>query len=264
LTDSRVLGLDGGILLSAVVITRNEERNIERCLRSLQFADELMVVDALSEDRTVGIATGLGARVIHREWPGFADQKQFAIDQAKGDWVLLVDADEEVTEALATEIEVTLAGGPKEPGFRLQRKNQFLGKWIDYGPWANDFQIRLFRKEKGRIARRPVHEGVQIDGEPGTLRSPLNHYTHQTLTESIHRLNVYTTLEAAERVSRRKIRVFDVIFPPAGVFMRYYFSGCWRAGVQGFLLAATTAMYKSILYLKILLLQRDRDAQKSA
>jgi len=221
-------------------------------------------VDAFSEDRTVAIATGLGARVVHRKWPGFADQKQFAIDQAGGEWVLLVDADEEVTEALATEIEVVLAGAPSESGFRVQRKNQFLGAWIDHGPWANDFQIRLFRKEKGRIARRPVHEGVQIDGELGTLRSPLNHYTHQTLSESIRRMNVYTTLEAEERVSRRKIRVFDVIFPPAGVFVRYYLSGCWRAGMRGFLLAATTAMYKSILYLKILLLQRDRDAQRSA
>jgi len=253
----------GEILLSAVVITRNEERNIERCLKSLQFADEIVVVDALSEDRTVAIATGLGARVIAREWPGFADQKQFAIDQAEGEWVLLVDADEEVTEALATEIEVALADAPSAPGFRIQRKNQFLGKWIDHGPWADDFQIRLFRKERGRIARRPVHEGVHIDGEPATLRSPLNHYTHQTLSESVHRMNVYTTLEAAERVSRRKIRVFDVIFPPTGVFLRYYFGGCWRAGMQGFLLAATTAMYKSILYLKILLLQRDRHAQES-
>lgn len=254
----------GEILLSAVVITRNEEGNIERCLKSLQFADEIVVVDALSEDQTVAIATGLGARVIPREWPGFADQKQFAIDQTEGEWILLVDADEEVTEALAAEIEVALADGPGEPGFRIQRKNQFLGKWIDYGPWADDFQIRLFRKEKGHIARRPVHEGVQIDGEPGTLRSPLNHYTHQTLYESIHRLNVYTTLEAAERVSRRKIRIFDVIFPPTGVFLRYYFGGCWRAGMHGFLLAATTAMYKSVLYLKILLLQRDRDVQRSS
>ncbi len=254
----------GEILLSAVVITRNEERNIERCLKSLQFADELVVVDALSEDRTVAIATGLGARVIHREWPGFADQKQFAIDQAEGEWVLLVDADEEVTEALAAEIEVALADGPGESGFRIERKNQFLGKWIDHGPWADDFQIRLFRKERGHIARRPVHEGVHIDGEPGTLRSPLNHYTHQTLSESFRRLNVYTTLEAAERVSRRKIRVFDVIVPPTGVFLRYYFGGCWMAGMRGFLLAATTAMYKSILYLKILLLQRDRNAQRSS
>ena len=247
-------------MLTAVVVTQNEERNIARCLRSVQFADEIIVVDAFSQDRTAGLASELGARVIKREWQGFARQKQFAIDSADTEWVLLIDADEEVSPQLVMEIKNLLAGDPNEAGFRIRRRNQFLGRWIEHGPWARDFQTRLFRKRSGSIARRPVHEGVQIDGEFGILRSPLNHYTHQTLSESVRRR--YTSLEAPERVDRRRIRAVDVAVPPIGVFLRYYiFGGGWRDGFHGFLLAATTAMYRCVLYLKIYSLQRDRDAQ---
>jgi glycosyltransferase involved in cell wall biosynthesis len=252
-------------MLSAVVLTRNEEKNIERCLRSVQFADEIVVVDAFSEDVTAHLAGGLGARVVQREWPGFSEQREFAIEQARGDWILMIDADEEVSEALAAEIQNVLARKSGEVGFRIPRKNQFLGKWIDHGPWSSDFQTRLFEKGRAQIARRPVHEGVHIDGTLGTLRNPLNHYTHQTLVESIDRLNRYTSLEATERVSRRTIRVFDIVVPPVGVFLRYYVvGGCWKAGMHGFLLAATTAMYKSVLYTKIFLLQRKRHARTPA
>lgn len=250
-------------MLAAVVVTRNEEKNIERCLRSVQFADEIIVVDALSEDKTADLAASLGARVIHRKWPGFSEQREVAIGEARCDWILMIDADEEVSAHLADEIRDVLGKQGGEAGFRIRRRNQFLGKWIDHGPWSSDFQIRLFEKKRGRVARRPVHEGVHVDGTLGTLRNPLNHYTHQTLAESVERLNRYTSLEAPERVSRRTISLFDAIVPPIGVFLRYYvFKGCWKAGMHGFLLAATTAMYKSVLYMKIFFLQREQDARR--
>jgi glycosyltransferase involved in cell wall biosynthesis len=247
--------------LSAVVVTQNEEKNIERCLESLRFADEIVVVDAGSVDMTVEIAERCGARVIERRWDGFATQKQFAIEQARGEWVFLVDSDEEVSGDLAGEITQRLSAGidASVGGFRVPRSNFFLGKHIPYGPWADDRQVRLFRKSSGQMVRRPVHEGVQTDGEVLDLSAPLFHYTHQSLFESFRRLNRYTTLEAGERVDRRKIGLADVVVLPAGVFMRYYVSGrCYKAGVHGFLLSATTAMYRSILYLKIYLLQRER------
>ncbi|MDH3217374.1 MAG: glycosyltransferase family 2 protein [Candidatus Krumholzibacteria bacterium] len=251
-------------VLCAVTITQNEERNITRCLKSVQFADEIVVVDALSKDRTVELAHELGARVIHKRWQGFAAQKQFAIDHATSEWILLIDADEEVTAELAHEISQLLSKPPMESGFRIRRRNQFLGKWMRHGPWARDFQTRLFRKTNGRIARRPVHEGVQIDGDLGMLQNPLNHFTHQTLAESAQRLNRYTSLEATERVGGRKIRLFDAFVPPIAVFLRYYLvKGCWKAGVHGFLLASITAMYKSVLYLKIHFLQRERHVRES-
>lgn len=254
-----------GIGLSAVIVTKNEEKNIERCLSSLGFADEVVVVDAFSDDRTWELARSGGARVISRKWDGFASQKQFAIDQAKGDWILLVDADEEVTSELGREITEIARGSPRENGFRLRRQNQFLGRWIRYGPWASDFQVRLFRRAEGRIARRPVHEGVLVEGKLGTLKNPLNHFTHQTLSQSIERLNRYTTLEATDRVARRRIRLIDIAALPVEVFLRYYIiKGCWRGGVRGLLFASITAMYRAVLYLKIYFLQRETDASSTA
>lgn len=247
--------------LSAVVVTQNEETNIARCLESVRFADEIVVVDAHSEDATVDIARRFGARIFLREWDGFATQKQFAIDQARGEWVLLIDSDEEASEALAGEINRRLSGGVDESvgAFRIPRSNFFLGKHIPYGPWSDDRQVRLFRRSRGRMTQRPVHEGIETDGELLDLAEPLFHYTHQSLGESFQRLNRYTTLEAAERVGRRKIRLGDVVVLPLGVFLRYYIVGkCYKAGVHGYLLSSTTALYRSILYLKIYLLQRKK------
>lgn len=248
------------VRLSAVVVAQNEEKNIGRCLGSLRFADEIIVVDAFSGDGTAEIARRLGARVVSRVWDGFARQKQFAIDLAAGEWVLLVDADEEVSGDLACEIRSILDRDPAalSAGYRVRRDNYFMGEPMRYGPWRDDYNVRLFRSGLGSVAPRPVHEGIVLDGDAGTLRAPLFHYTHQTLSESFRRLNRYTTLEASERVSRRKVGLFDVLVPPLGVFMRYYvIGGCWRAGTRGFLLSAVTAMYRSVLYAKTYLLRTE-------
>jgi glycosyltransferase involved in cell wall biosynthesis len=194
--------------LSAVIVTQNEEKNIGRCLGSLKFADEIVVVDAFSEDRTVEIARAFGARVVSRKWDGFATQKQFAIGEAGGEWVLLVDSDEAVSGELAGEIRAVVAKDDARPaGFRIRRSNYFLGEPMPFGPWGKDYTLRLFRKTRGAIDARPVHEGVRVDGEVGTLEGPLFHYTHQTLSESFRRLDRYTTLEAVERAGRRPIRL---------------------------------------------------------
>jgi glycosyltransferase involved in cell wall biosynthesis len=241
------------------VLSQNEEKNLPRCLSSLKFADELLVVDALSEDTSPELARAHGARVIQQQWMGFAKQWQYAIDQAQGDWVLLCAADEEVPATLAEEIHRTVSKGTGFNSYRIPRRSQYLGEWMNHGPWAKDAQVRLFRKDYGRIAERAVHEGVVVEGEVGRLVNPVYHYTHQTIAESIARLNRYTTLEAGDRAGRRKISVLDFMFPPLAVFCRYYLSkGCWRAGFRGFLLSAVTAMYKSVLYMKIFFLQRAR------
>jgi glycosyltransferase involved in cell wall biosynthesis len=251
------------IKLSAVVIAQNSADSIETCIGSLGFADEIVVVDALSHDGTPEIARRLGARVITNPWPGFAEQKQFAIDQAAGHWIFLCDTDEVVSAELAAEILETINADSAvvADGYEVPRKNQFLGEWITVGPWTHDKTLRLFRKSRGRMTRSSVHEGVQVDGNTGLLKHFLYHGTHPTIFSSIERLNRYTTLEAGDRINRRKITLLDPVFPPAGVFINYYFvKGCWRAGLRGFLLSAITAMYKSVLYIKIFLLQRSRDS----
>ena len=246
-----------GIKLSAVVVAQDVASIIGRCVKSLTFADEIVVVDGYSDDATPDVARRHGARVVSREWSGFSDQKQFAIDQANGEWVFLCDSDEEVPDVLGREIRGVIDQASTICGFRVKRKNQFLGRWMKHGPWTNDRVVRLFRKDKGSLAKKSVHEGIVVDGDVRDLTNQLNHYTHATLSESVSRLNRYTTLEARDRVGRRKIRLIDPFIPPLGVFFKYYFlKGCWKAGMRGFLLSAITAIYKSVLYVKIYLLQR--------
>jgi glycosyltransferase involved in cell wall biosynthesis len=248
-----------GIQLSAVVLSQNEEKNLPRCLDSLKFVDEVVVVDAESGDDSANIARQRGARVISQKWLGFSKQWQLAIDQAKGGWILMCAADEEVPAALARELRAVVEGNPPEEGFQIPRQSQFLGGWMRHGPWANDYQLRLFRRGAGVVSGQSVHEGIEMVGRPGRLHNPLLHYTHQTLAESVARLNRYTTLESRDRVGRRRISPFDFVISPLGVFFKYYVTrGCWRAGVRGFLLAAITAVYKSVLYIKIYFLQRSR------
>ena len=230
---------------------------MERCLASLGFTDEIVVVDGLSHDGTPDLARKLGARVVSRLWTGYANQKQFAIDQAVGDWIFLCDTDEEVTPSLAREITESIRQSSAAEGYRVKRRNQFLGDWIEVGPWTDDVEIRLFKRGRGRMTTSSVHEGVAVQGSVRTLSNVLNHYTHPSIAESIERLNRYTSLEAADRVGRRRIMAIESAFPLVGVFFNYYFAkGCWRAGMRGFLLSAITAMYKSTLYMKIYWLQR--------
>jgi hypothetical protein len=145
------------------------------------------------------------------------------------------------------------ATAPEAPaGYRIRRRNQFLGRWMEVGPWARDTQLRLFRKDAVSVIDASVHESYRVEGRVGALSAPLNHYAHPTIAESVQRLNRYTTLEARDRASRRRVRALDPLVLPAGVFFKYYVAkGCWRAGVEGFLLAAITAMYKAVLYVKI-------------
>jgi len=244
--------------LSAVVIAQDNADTIGRCVRSLSFADEVVVVDAGSDDGTPEIAREAGARVVTNPWPGFAAQRRFAIEQATGDWVLSVDSDEEVSEELAREIPAAIASAGAVCGFWLPRRNQFLGRWMDHGPWSGDRVLRLFRRDRGAVTDRRVHEGIDVDGETAALSAPILHYAHRTIGESVRRLDRYTTLEARDRAGRRRIRIVDVFVPPAGVFVKYYLvKGSWRDGVHGLVLSAITAMYKSVLYVKIYLLQRE-------
>jgi glycosyltransferase involved in cell wall biosynthesis len=241
-----------------VVLAQNSADVLPRCLRSLAFADEVLVVDGGSNDGTAGMAADLGARVIVNPWPGFTAQRRFALEHARHAWVFVCDSDEEASEALGAEIRAVASGERGgAAGYVVRRRNQFLGGWMDVGPWARDRKLRLFRRDAVRVTEASVHEGYVVDGAVADLDGPLHHYAHPSIAESIARLNRYTTLEARDRAGRRRIRALDPLVSPAGVFFKYYVAkGCWRAGVRGYLLAAITAMYKSVLYVKIRSLQR--------
>jgi len=253
-------GGEGGVErapLTAVVIARNASATLARTLSSLTFAADVLVVDGGSSDDTAEVAERCGARVVVNPWPGFAAQRRFGLEQARFDWVFACDADEVVSAELAREMAAVVTRDDGTPGWCVLRRNQFLGAWMDVGPWSRDYQLRLMRRSGARVSDAAVHEGYAVEGETRSLNAPLLHYTHATLAETAERMNRYTTLEARDRARRRRVGVLDPLFPPAGVFVNYYvLKGCWRAGVRGFLLAATTAMYKSVLYVKTRELQR--------
>jgi len=246
--------------LSVVVLTQNVAGLVTRCLRALDFADEVVVVDAHSDDGTDSLARELGARVVSNPWSGFAAQRRFGIEQCRGEWVFMCDSDEVVTPELASEMRARVDGANAETpnGFRIRRRNHYMGRPIRHGPWASDRQLRLFRRTAGRVTEQSVHEGIAVEGEVGALEAVLDHYTHHSLRDSIERINRYTTLEAQDRAHRRRIGVLDPLLPPAGVFLNYFVRrGGWRDGMAGLMLAVTTAMYKALLYIKIRVIQRD-------
>ena len=167
--------------LSVCLITANEEERLRPCLESVAWADEVVVVDAESTDKTALVAREFTDHVHVRPWPGFAAQKNFGLDQATGDWILSVDADERVTPELRARIEAVLrADGPAD-GYSVPRKNIFWGRWVRHGRLYPDWQLRLFRRGRGRFADREVHESVRVEGRVARLDAPLLHVSYRCL-----------------------------------------------------------------------------------
>ena len=176
-------------LLSVIIITKEEEKNIGSCLDSVLWADEVVVVDAFSQDRTVAVCQEKGVRVFRRAWDGFVQQKRFALEKVKGPWVLSLDADERVTEGLKQEIRsILLSGDAACDGYAIPRRSYFLGKWIKHGGWYPGYQLRLFRKTKVRLPERRVHEGFVVDGRVGHLRGDILHNTYPTMGHMLEKM----------------------------------------------------------------------------
>jgi hypothetical protein len=192
-----------GPTVTAAVIALNEERHIAACLGSLDWADERLVVDGGSTDRTASLAQGAGARVVTRAFDDFARQRQAAIEAATGDWLLFVDADERVSGGLAAEIRRNIGRGePGAPvGYWVARRNYIWGRWIRGGGWWPDAQLRLFRRDRaGYAAERPVHEVATVDGPVGRLRCALVHYNYETVGQFVGKQRRYARLEARRRI----------------------------------------------------------------
>lgn len=240
--------------LSVIVITHNEEKNIRRCLESVSWADEKIVVDAESEDATRQIAEALGAKVFVKPWPGYAAQKRFALQRATGEWALSIDADEEVSKPLANQIQELLNSSGQQPaasGYRVFRLSQFLGKWVPQKCWSGP-HLCLFRREQTKMPDATVHEGFTVEGRIGFLKGPLLHYTHRTLAESLAINNRYTTLDAKQKSGRVRIRWFDFLLRPLGAFLTSYFwKGGMGAGRRGLLIGLLTALSRFSLCLKL-------------
>jgi len=239
--------------LSALVITKNEAENIRDCLTSLQWAEEIIVVDAESADDTVARAREFTDKIFIRRWEGFSAAKNFALAQCAGDWVLWIDADERVTPELRDEIRIALDHASAAAGFEMPRLANFLGKWIRHGGWYPGYVLRLFRRDAGRFNDKPVHEGVQVDGKIERLKNHLLHYTDRNLQHYFGKFNRYTSLAADElQYRRRRFRLWDLLLRPSWFFFRMYvLKAGFLDGVQGFILARLSAAYVFTKYAKL-------------
>src|SRR5579863_7403212 len=207
--------------ITATIITLNEERNIARAIESLRCCDEILIIDSGSTDRTVELAENLGVRVIEAGWRGFAGQKNWAAEQAANDWILSLDADESLSEALEAEIWRVKKHGPQYDCYTMPRQARYLGRWIRHSGWYPDRKVRLYDRRKAKWVGDYVHESVKAEGTVGHLESNLLHFTCDSLSEHLKTMDRYTTLAAQQLLSnRQKVTWGRLIFEPPWTFFQ--------------------------------------------
>jgi glycosyltransferase involved in cell wall biosynthesis len=240
--------------LWVVLITRDAAHLLERTLRAVSFADQVLVVDAGSTDGTRELAEKLGARVVLQpEWKGFGHQKTFALEQAEGDWILVLDADEVVDPALADEIRRVTATKDAAAGYSFRRVNFFLGERVRFGHSRPSYVDRLFQKGKGRISAHRVHERVIVDGPVEKLEGELHHYTTESISHRIRKNDEYSSV-AAEDLFRqgRRASLLDLLFVlPLSIARDLVLKGGILDGKRGILLATLGAFYSFSKYAKL-------------
>lgn len=240
--------------LSAVISTYNSEKSLKDCLESLEFVDEIVVVDHTSQDGTVALAKKYTKRVfIEPNDPTKIDlQKNFGFAKARGDWILSIDADERVSPELAHEIRKAIEDTPSV-AYKIPRKNIIFGKWIQHSLWWPDYQLRLFQKGKGRYVHLKVHQDLQIDGPVGQLEQPFIHENYQTLSQYLQKMDIYTENEA-ESLVRDNVHMqwTDAIRLPLSDFLKTFFlQAGYKDGLHGLTLSILQAFYAFLVFAKV-------------
>jgi len=246
--------------LSVVMITRNAATQLAACLESIAFADETLVVDGGSSDGTAELAARHGARVLQKEWLGFGPQKQFAVESARHDWVLCLDADERVSESLRASILAALAA-PAAQAYAMPRCNRFMGRWLRYGEGYPDWSLRLFNRRHARWSDDPVHEKVLTAAPVARLEGDLLHDSAETLESYLDKQNRYTSIQAAALFKAgKRAGVAQLLLSPALRFLKFYFGRLgFLDGVPGLVHIVVGCCNSFHKYAKLMALQRDRD-----
>src|SRR4030095_15225289 len=242
--------------ISAIVITKNEEKNIRECLDSLKWADEIVVVDSNSEDKSREIASSYTTRVFNIDDESVTNKWKHALKMAFNNWVLMIAADERVTPELQNEI-LHLEEPGKYNGYYINRKNYYLGKWIKHSGLYPDFSIRLFKKDSSAIIDRVVHEAVEVKGECSRLNENILHFTSRNVEDIIKKANYFSSLEAEENFARnKKITKIGVYTHGISAFLRMYISRKgFMDGMEGFLVGFSYAFVNFLSHLKLLKLR---------
>ncbi len=239
--------------LSIIIITLNEAHNIRACLQSVDFADEIIVVDSGSEDDTVAICQALGAKVIETDWPGFGRQKNRALSLASCDWVLSLDADERVSSDLAKEIKQVIHQTSQFAAFNIPFRSRFLGRAVRFGDWRGEKHIRLFKRQQAEFDDGELHENLLIEGDVGNLSHFITHEPYLNREELIHKIEHYATKGAEVRFHQgKKATRFTAISHAAWAFCRNYIVKLgFLDGRTGFSLACAITHYTYLRYLKL-------------
>ena len=247
--------------LSVIIIAKDAEPTIRRCLESVAWADEVVVVENGSADRTAGIARELGAKVHQTaDWPGFGPQKNRALDLATGDWLFSLDADEWVTPGLRDEIRSAIAGGGGTVAFRIPRRSSFCGRFMRHSGWWPDYVVRVFKRGNGRFSADAVHERVIVEGRIGSLRECIMHEAVTDLDQMLSKMNRYSSTSAAEfHKQGRRGSLMSALFHGGWTFVRTYFLRLgFLDGREGFMLAVANAEGAYYRYLKLTLLDKKK------
>lgn len=248
--------------ITAIIPTYNEEDNIRELLESVMFADEIMVVDSFSTDKTIEIAREYTSFILQREYQNSASQKNWAIPQATYEWILLVDADERVTPELRDEVLRVLNSQTSEDvvAYWIPRTNFFMGKQVKFSGWQNDKVIRLFRKSKCHYQDKRVHAEIIADGEVGMLKNRLLHYTFKSIDQTVNKINRYAGWKAIDYDKKTSaLSPYHFVFKPMWAFFKHFIiKQGFRDGVAGFTIAKLQSYSVFIRYVKLWLLRRSR------
>jgi len=236
--------------VSVIIIALNQEDNIVPCLETVRWADDIVIVDSGSEDRTLERARDFTDRIFTISWPGFGAAKNYALDQARGDWIFSLDTDERVSEALREEILAAVRTDGQFAGYKVPRKNYFGGRWVKRLGWYPDYTLRLFQKGNGRFRERAVHEEVLVNGPVGFLQHPLDHYSYDSVSDYLARQDRYARLAAQEMLREgRQPRAGELFWRPCSHFFKLYVLRLgFLEGRLGYTLALLSSLYNFLKY----------------
>jgi glycosyltransferase involved in cell wall biosynthesis len=245
--------------ISATIISLNEEEHLGRCLQSIQgVVDEIVVVDSGSSDQTLDIAATYGAIVLKRHWTNYSDQKNFAASKASHDWILSLDADECFSALLREEVSALKSREATAEAFEFPRLAQYLGRWIHHSGWYPDYKVRLYLRTKAHWEGKFVHESLVVEGRIGRLKGDLLHYTCDSVSDHLNRINRYTTLAAQDLWERgKRSSMANLVGSPPATFLKsYFFESGFRDGIHGCLIASFAGYYNFLKYAKLWELER--------
>lgn len=245
--------------ISACIIAFNEERKIRRCLQSVTWCDEIIVIDSFSTDRTPEICREFTEKVIQHEWMGYVGQRNMIRTMATNPWILYLDSDEEISVGLRDEILAEFVPGPPQfAGYEFPRQVYFLGRWIQHGEWYPDVKLRLFRRDVGRTEGIEPHDRVAVNGPVKRLKNPVWHYTYDDLRDQMDQVNRFSTITAQQKfVAGARFHWTDIFFRSWFHFFKGYFlRGGFKDGAHGFIIASICSFGAFLKYAKLWELQR--------